>query len=218
MYPFLSLGHFLLPVGNLYLVLCIYESSAELSFLLAYSSTLLLKLHALSLASYFPSLYDHSYQQSKIQSPLTKSPTPDQISHPLSGILCSLWKRSFIFIPWLITLRSKSSHIPYWNPSHWDWQWFLSCQILWAFHNFDLLVVPDPVFHFLLLEAHLFYLTWVTLCFFFGWGHTCGIFPGCSQAREWIRTAAAGLRYSQSNTRSEPHLWPTLQRLTMLVP
>ena len=35
-----------------------------------------------------------------------------------------------------------------------------------------------------------------------------------SQARGWIRAAAASLRHSHSNTRSEPHLQPTLQRLT----
>ena len=34
---------------------------------------------------------------------------------------------------------------------------------------------------------------------------------GGSQARGRIRAVAAGLCYSHSNARSEPHLWPTLQ-------
>ena len=34
-----------------------------------------------------------------------------------------------------------------------------------------------------------------------------------SQVRGRIRAAAAGLHHSHSNTGSEPHLWPTLQRV-----
>ena len=35
------------------------------------------------------------------------------------------------------------------------------------------------------------------------------------QGRGWIRVAAASLLHSQGNTRSEPHLWPTLQLVVM---
>ena len=37
---------------------------------------------------------------------------------------------------------------------------------------------------------------------------------GSSQARGRIGAAAVGLRHSHSNTRSEPHLQPTLQLAT----
>ena len=39
-----------------------------------------------------------------------------------------------------------------------------------------------------------------------------------SQARGWIRAAAAGLGHSYGNTRSEPHLWPTPQLTATLDP
>ena len=39
---------------------------------------------------------------------------------------------------------------------------------------------------------------------------------GISQARDWIRPAAASLYHSHSNTRSEPRPWPTLQLLATL--
>ena len=38
---------------------------------------------------------------------------------------------------------------------------------------------------------------------------------GSSQARGYIRAAAASLRHSHSNTRSELHLWPMLQLTAM---
>ena len=41
---------------------------------------------------------------------------------------------------------------------------------------------------------------------------------GGSQARGQIRPAAAGLRHSHSDTRSEPCLWPTPQLMAMLDP
>ena len=57
-----------------------------------------------------------------------------------------------------------------------------------------------------------------------GWGMSCSSFfffllllraapaaYGGSRARDQIRAAAAGLCHSHSNTRSKPHLQPTLQ-------
>ena len=41
---------------------------------------------------------------------------------------------------------------------------------------------------------------------------------GSSQARGCIRDIAASLHHSHSNTRSEPHLQPTLQIMAMLNP
>ena len=38
---------------------------------------------------------------------------------------------------------------------------------------------------------------------------------GGSQARRWIGATAAGLRYSQSNAKSKPHLPPTPQFTVM---
>ena len=40
------------------------------------------------------------------------------------------------------------------------------------------------------------------------------IASGSSQARGWIRAAAAS--YSHSNTRSKPHLWPTPELREMI--
>ena len=51
--------------------------------------------------------------------------------------------------------------------------------------------------------------------FFFGLKATPTTY-GCSQARGGIRTVDAGLCYSHSNTRSEPHLWPTPQHMATL--
>ena len=53
--------------------------------------------------------------------------------------------------------------------------------------------------------------------FFLG-GGSKSLAYGISQTRGSIRTAAAGLPHSHSNTRSKPCLWPTAQHTTTLDP
>ena len=57
-----------------------------------------------------------------------------------------------------------------------------------------------------------------SLFFVFLYFRTACMAYGGSQARGWIRAAAAGLHHSHSNTRSEPHLHPISQPTTTLDP
>lgn len=64
--------------------------------------------HSFFLQSFLPIFKDI------LKSPLTKSPTLAQISHPLSGIFFSHWKgfMFYIFIPWLFQLQAFISSMP----------------------------------------------------------------------------------------------------------
>ena len=57
-----------------------------------------------------------------------------------------------------------------------------------------------------------------TVTLFFFLFKAASIAYGIFQARGWIRSAAAGLYYSHSNTRSESHLWPTPQLMAISDP
>ena len=59
---------------------------------------------------------------------------------------------------------------------------------------------------------------WSLLFFFFSLFRATRSAHGGSQVRGRIGTAAAGLRYSHSNSRSKPHLRPTAQLTAMLDP
>ena len=63
----------------------------------------------------------------------------------------------------------------------------------WAFKGKE--INPFLLYSSLFMEAHVAY--------------------GSSQAKGWIRAAAASLHHSHGNTGSEPYLWPTPQFITI---
>ena len=63
-----------------------------------------------------------------------------------------------------------------------------------------------------LIRSHWFVYLFIYLFIYFRAAHVA---YGSSQARSWIRAAAAGLHHSHSNARTEPPLQPTPQLMTM---